>query len=159
MKKKRAVLKNERDRMKGVAEKKVKNAVSDEDLEVVRAMAYEMVLKEAGVVTKEDINKFVKDITESMETRLDKLRRKRSVDPMEVFDIAKDAKEALDAYVLKSEDVLWEQELKAMLKGQPVRVREFQRMSLECKRARFEFVKQLQSILDDGKDLLKKYGN
>ena len=112
--------------------------------------------KDDGLVTSEEIANRVKDEVVIVRRGIKSLGNKKpeDVEPMEVFAVVKMGKENLDGWVEDCLEVLWKYELRSLLKGDPVKVKVYQRLQMQCFAAKFEFIKAAQKAMDEGKDML-----
>ena len=110
--------------------------------------------KDDGIVSLADIKNKVKLVTKEMRHGIFVLSNRVEVDPSEVFRVVKDKKEELDRWIFEAEESLWSYELKAMLKGQPVLVKVYQRLQMDCRAAQHCFIRGAQKAMDEGKDLI-----
>ncbi|GMH63854.1 hypothetical protein TL16_g03816 [Triparma laevis f. inornata] len=108
----------------------------------------------AGLVNLEDITKKVREEIIAVQRGIHNLSQQEVVDPIEVFGVVKTSKEALDKWCTDALESLWLFELRALLRGDPVKVRVYQRTQMDIFAAKFTFIKAAQKSMDKGKDLL-----
>ena len=101
------------------------------------------------IIIFEDITDAVKEETKRMQNLINSLgkgKAKKAVEPNDVFGAIKASKERLDKWIFAEEEKLWVHELRALLRGAPVKVKELQRLSMACGSARFSFIKEAQKV-------------
>jgi len=113
-------------------------------------------VKKKDAVTYEDIEGAVKVERETMKSLINRMEANQAaVEPNDVFGAIKQCKERLEKWIQDAEEKLWIFELKALLRGAPVRVRELQRLQMACGAARFGFIKDAQKMFDKGSEMIK----
>ncbi|GMH85721.1 hypothetical protein TrVE_jg1696 [Triparma verrucosa] len=108
----------------------------------------------AGLVNLDDISKKVSEEIKAVQRGIYNLSQQAVVDPIEVFGVVKESKESLDKWCADALESLWLFELRALLRGDPVKVRLYQRTQMDIFAAKFTFIKAAQKAMDKGKDLL-----
>lgn len=66
----------------------------------------------------------------------------------------RNSKESLDDWIERSLEALWKYELKALLRGDPVKVKAYQRIQMDCFGAKYTFIRAAQKAMDNGKEML-----
>ena len=110
--------------------------------------------QKAGLVSLDDITKRVKEEIINVKKGIIELSNLSEVDPVDIFGVVKKSKEALDNWCHDSMEALWSFELRALLRGDPVKVRIYQRTQMDIFAARFTFIKAAQKAITQGKDLI-----